>query len=418
MAHPTSAAHNFANRAPPTATSNRPVRVLLIEDDQDDYILTRDLLNEIDGERFDIEWVPDYEGAHAALVRQEHDVYLLDYRLGDHSGIEFLREAEALGCQAPVIVLTGQGSRDVDLEAMQAGAAYYLAKARIDAPLLERTIRYALQLRQVEDQVRRLNAELEERVHERTTQLEAANQELEAFSYSVSHDLRAPLRGISGFSKALMEDYAAQLDEQGQHYLKRINAAATRMGDLIADLLSLARVTRTEMTYRAVDLSALAQDILAELRNANPDRRIDLIVAPNITARGDALLLRTVMENLLGNAWKYTGKQPSARIEFGVLNAEFGIERVGPSASDTLSSELCALHSPVFFVRDDGAGFDMKYAARLFGAFQRLHNSREFEGTGVGLATVQRIVRRHGGRVWAEAAVGRGATFYFTLPPV
>jgi signal transduction histidine kinase len=271
-------------------------------------------------------------------------------------------------------------------------------------------------LRQVEDQVRRLNAELEERVHQRTTQLEAANQELEAFSYSVSHDLRAPLRGISGFSKALMEDYAAQLDEQGQHYLKRIDTAAAHMGDLIDDMLSLARVTRTEMTYRAVDLSALAQAVAAELRKTNPDRRVDLTIAPNITAQGDERLLRIMMENLLGNAWKYTSKQPSAHVQFHATTMG-ALQSKATDFSPTTDLSSVKSEARVFFVRDDGAGFDMKYADRLFGAFQRLHTSREFEGTGIGLATVQRIIRRHGGRVWAEAAVGRGATFYFTLPP-
>jgi len=236
--------------------------------------------------------------------------------------------------------------------------------------------------------------DLEQRVIDRTAQLEEANKELGAFSYSVSHDLRGPLRSIDGFSQALLEDYVEQLDAQGQNYLHRVRAASQRMAQLIDDLLMLSRMSREEVQREMVDLSALARSIVAELTDADAQRRVEACVSEGVSATGDPRLLRVVLENLLRNAWKFTGKHDSARIEFGVSQSN---------------------GKPVYFVRDDGAGFDMAYMDKLFGAFQRLHAATEFEGTGIGLATVQRIIHRHGGRVWAEAEVGKGATFHFTL---
>jgi signal transduction histidine kinase len=234
----------------------------------------------------------------------------------------------------------------------------------------------------------------EEEIRTSNQQLEVANKELEAFSYSVSHDLRAPLRSIDGFSQALLEDYAEKLDEEGKDYLLRVRASTQRMGELIDDMLNLSRVTRREMRRERVDLSAMAHALAAKLQQSAPDRQVDFVIADGLSAEGDARLLRIVMDNLLGNAWKYASKHPRARIEFGFA------QNNGQSA---------------YFVRDDGAGFDMAYADKLFGAFQRLHRQTEFSGTGIGLATVQRIMHRHGGRVWAEGEVEKGATFYFTL---
>lgn len=235
-----------------------------------------------------------------------------------------------------------------------------------------------------------------QKVQAANQQLKAANQELEAFSYSVSHDLRAPLRSIDGFSQALLEDYAGQLDDQAKDYLSRVRTATQRMGFLIDDMLTLSRVTRAEMQSEVVDLSALATALLAEFQQSEPEHKVDWLVEPGLVAKGDAQLLRIALLNLLGNAWKFTGKTAQARIEFGALHNAEGVWE--------------------FFVRDNGAGFDMAYADKLFGAFQRLHSEREFSGTGIGLATVQRIVRRHGGQVRGEGALGQGATFYFTLP--
>jgi signal transduction histidine kinase len=304
-----------------------------------------------------------------------------------------------------------------------------------------------------QEALRRLNAELEQRVRERTAQLEAANKELEAFAYSVSHDLRAPLRGIDGWSLALVEDCADQLDARGRERLDLVRAEAQRMGRLIDDLLQLSRVTREQMELEPMDLSALAQSIAAALRQSEPARRVEFVIAPGIVAHGDAKLLRIVLENLLGNAWKFTSQQPQARIEFGAIPSvecqvssdgrsdEWRVTSAGTSAEwrvtsaekkpavvspSTFSHQPLTMNlqpstinsqpSPVYFVRDNGVGFDMAYAGKLFAPFQRLHKASEFPGTGVGLATVQRIIHRHGGRVWAEAEVGQGATVFFTMP--
>jgi PAS domain S-box-containing protein len=244
--------------------------------------------------------------------------------------------------------------------------------------------------KQAEAQIQALNTALAQRA----AALEAANRELEAFSYSVSHDLRAPLRSIDGFSLALLEDYGPQLEGDAQDYLHRVRAAAQRMALLIEDLLDLSRVARSELRWEKVALSDLAEDIARELQQAEPQRVAAFVIQPQVTAQGDARLLRLVLENLIGNAWKFTARQPEAIIEFGA--------RAEPDGQ-------------VFYVRDNGAGFDMAYAQRLFGAFQRLHDQHEYAGTGIGLATVQRIIHRHQGRVWAESQVGAGATFYFTL---
>ncbi len=306
-------------------------------------------------------------------------------------------------------ILDDFASEKTQLEAAQGAMVNILDDFSEEKGRLEETQRAVLNIlddfETEKSKVELANQQLEKEIEERkrveaqiqgvNTELLAANKELEAFSYSVSHDLRAPLRGIDGFSLALLEDYADKLDQDGRDYLHRVRAGTQRMGILIDDLLNLSRVTRTEMRLEKTDLGAIARSVAVELQKTQPERRAEFRVAEGLDAFVDSHLIRITLENLLGNAWKFTSKRESACIEFGKTGCN---------------------GSPAYFVRDNGAGFDPAYADRLFGAFQRLHDKNDFPGTGVGLATVQRIIHRHGGRIWAESAVEKGATFYFTLP--
>jgi PAS domain S-box-containing protein len=235
---------------------------------------------------------------------------------------------------------------------------------------------------------------IEQELERRAAELESSNAELERFAYAVAHDLRAPLRTISSFSQLLLEDHAGGLDEEGEDYLRRVGNAGRHMAQVMDALLDLSRIARGEMRHEEVNLSSLVEDIAAELKRGQPDRRVEFAIQGDLVAEGDRRLLRLALENLLGNAFKFTAKKPEARIEFGATDQD---------------------GAPAYYVRDNGAGFDQAYAGKLFGAFQRLHDQDEFDGVGIGLAAVARVVRRHGGRVWAEGEVGRGATFYFTL---
>jgi PAS domain S-box-containing protein len=248
--------------------------------------------------------------------------------------------------------------------------------------------------KRAEDEVHRLNDVLERRVRERTAELETINTELASFSYSISHDLRGPLRGIDGFSQALLEDNKETLDGKSQDYLRRVREAAQHMGHLIDDLLKIARISKSEIQHKSVDLSAEARGVFESLQEQYPERSVEATVQEGLLAGRDARLIRILMEHLLGNAWKFTMREEKPRIEFGSFIKE---------------------GETIYFVRDNGVGFDMAYIGKLFGTFQRLHTLDDFPGTGVGLATVQRIINRHGGRIWAEGEVGKGATFYFTL---
>jgi len=428
-----------------------PATLLTIEDDG---IVRRGFCTYLTDSGFRVLEAGDGLEGLEVFRRERPDLVLTDLRMPGLDGLAVVAALQAESPETPVIVVSGAGQLEDAIAAVRRGAWDYVTKPVADLGALELTVNRALErarllrenrlyqerleqlveersaqlraanaelraaldqlqaqhedlqakdqgLQQAAEEIRRFNVELERRVDDRTAelsartaQLQAANKELEAFSYSVSHDLRGPLTRIANFSELLQEDYADRLDAKGLHYLQRIGVACQHMSQLINDLLNLARVARSEMHYQAVDLAALAQAIVDDLRGTQPDRRVEFVCASPLSATADPNLMRVLLANLLHNAWKFTSKHPAARIEMGQ------VEHGG---------------KPAYFVRDDGAGFDMEQASRLFGAFQRFHSAADFDGTGVGLATVQRIVHRHGGQVWAQSVVEQGTTVYFTL---
>ncbi len=386
-----------------------PKRILAV-DDSETYLDVVTSALRSDG--YDVVPVHSGEEALQMLAVQPVDCILLDFIMPGLSGKETCRRIKAAPFvrDIPLIMLTALETHETMLDSLSAGADDYIAKsselevirarvrAQIRRKLLEdetRRIREQLLRRELDAAEARAARELAETRAALIDELERKNRELEAFSYSVSHDLRAPLRSIDGFSNQLLSKHAEQLDGVGLDSLRRVRAAAQRMGELIDDMLQLSRVSNLGLKIGQVDLSALAHTVLALLAEAEPARTVERFVHDGMVVRGDARLLRVALENLLGNAWKFTSKQVHTRIEVGAELQE-GV--------------------PIYFVRDNGAGFDMEYAGKLFQPFQRLHSQRDFAGTGIGLATVQRIADRHGGRVWAHGELDRGATFYFTLP--
>lgn len=346
-----------------------------------------------------------FHGKSLGAVYLDSDLAETNRRLKEYAGIALAVLLASLGAAFFVSTVFRKAVADpiVNLAALARDVTQsrnYSARARPTgrrdevASLIDALNEMLEQIQKRDRALQEAHGELERRVEERTAQLTHANHELESFSYSVSHDLRAPLRSIDGFSQALLEDCEPQLDAAGKDYLRRIRGSTQRMGVLIDDLLSLARVSRAKIEKRSVDASALAASIVAHLRERDPGRNVEVQIEEGVQAWADPGLLAVVLENLLNNAWKFTSKRDRAFIEFG----------------KSRNNGACP-----YFVRDNGAGFDPKYADRLFGAFQRLHPMTDFPGTGVGLATVQRIIARHGGAVWAESGVDRGAAFYFTL---
>jgi signal transduction histidine kinase len=340
------------------------------------------------------------------LLTHEFAVILLDVKMPEMDGFEtaaLIRQRDK-SRHTPILFLTAADNSPAHaVRGYAVGAVDYLVKPVVPefvrskvavfvelakkSELLRRQTRLLVESEQAALELAETRAEL-------VRDLEHKNRELESFSYAVSHDLRAPLRRIDSFSRAILESQAEKLDEPGRRYLERVREASQQMSQLIDDVLYLSRVTRADLREQDVDLSALANLILARLQETEPARKVETKIRPGVVVTGDGQLLRIALENLLENAWKFTSKLAESRIEFGVTQA---------------SGE------PTYFVRDNGAGFDMTYADRLFGPFQRLHAQGEFPGSGIGLATVQRIIHRHGGRVWAEGLIGQGATFQFTL---
>jgi signal transduction histidine kinase len=373
-----SASASSVERAPLGQSGSRP-RVLVVDDNPE----VREYMASLLAAHYEVTTAVDGQAALEALETQSPDIVVSDVMMPRVDGVGLVRalRANVVTRQLPVILLSARAGEEATIEGLDAGADDYLVKPFSARELLARA---------------RTHVELARMRRAWTEELERANRELEAFSYSVSHDLRAPLRAIDGFATALVEDYGSGLDDGAKAFLDRITSNVRRMNALIADLLELSRISRASVARRVVDLSALCAEITTELHQSHPERSVELEIAPGLSASADPALLRVMLVNLIGNAWKYTTRTPAPRIEIGSAQADAG--------------------APVFFVRDNGAGFDMTYAHRLFTPFQRLHDAKQFEGTGVGLAIVQRIVQRHGGRAWAQAAPDRGATFFISLP--
>jgi signal transduction histidine kinase len=400
------------------ATLDAPVKILLV-DDQPENLLSAGAVLESLGQ----EVVLAESGREALRHLLDHDfaVILLDVMMPEMDGFEtaeLVRQRERSRL-TPIIFLTALGRSEEHMRrGYDLGAVDYMTKPFVPEILRSKVSvfvelhRKSVLLEQQSELLARRNAELQEAIERssqaeeeikalnrhlerRLDELDQVNRELEAFSYSVSHDLRGPLSRIAGFSKALLELHAGQLNDEGRVFLHRIDNSSRRMCELVEDLLNFSRLTRVEMNATDVDLSEVTASLAGELQARDPDRVVEFDIAPDVSAFCDPALMRAAIANLLENSWKFTRKHATARIEFGEL--------AGPEGS-------------VYFLRDDGAGFAMTEAPRLFSPFQRLHKASEFEGTGIGLAMVERIVRRHGGRIWAEGEIERGAAFYFTLP--
>jgi hypothetical protein len=370
------------------------LRVLLVEDNPADAYLIREALAERRDEPFDLETVNTLQTGLQRLNKGGIDAMLLDLGLPDSFGAETFMRAKARALGVAIIILTGVKDDSLALKLVQGGAQDFVAKVDVSGNNLTRAILYAVERARLELEFRKLNVELEQRVKDRTAELEASNRELEAFSYSVSHDLRAPLTTLIGFAELLMLKNQAGLDAAGQKYLSRIQESAFRMSHLIDNLIRLARVSRQGPKRQKVAFRSLLDEVLRDLESQAENRTIEWRIGALPVVDCDHGLMKQVLTNLLSNAVKYTRPRETAVIEIG---------------------EKIVDGERAFFVRDNGVGFDMKDAKKLFVPFQRLHREEDFEGTGIGLATVQRIVEKHKGRVWVESQAGAGTTFFFTL---
>lgn len=370
------------------------LRVLLVEDNAGDARLIQESLAEASDQSFDLEIAETLRAGLQRLHLGGIDAMLLDLALPDSFGMETFVRARAQALGVAIIVLTGLDEDSLALKLVQGGAQDFVAKVDVSGNNLTRAILYAVERERLEQEFRKLNLQLEQRVKDRTAELEATNRDLEAFSFSVSHDLRAPLIKLIGFADLLETKCSAQLDPQGAKYVARIHEAAFKMSHLIDDMLRLAKVGRQGLHKKEVPLRSLVDEVVAELGTEIEKREIEWRITALPVIDCDYGLMKQVLANLISNAVKYTRPREEAIIEIGQMTVE---------------------GQTVFFVRDNGVGFDMKLAGKLFAPFQRLHQDHEFEGTGIGLATVQRIIEKHRGRIWAESESGRGSTFFFTI---
>ena len=388
----------------------KELNILLVEDNEGDERLIRELLGEQKLIRFNIEKASSLKESEGKISNNKFDVILLDLGLPDSSGLETLIKLITLfPGLATIIILTGLNDTETSLKAVNNGAQDYIIKGQVDSEILLKSIIYSFERsrlnnelktqiearKHAEMEIMKLNSELEDRIRSRTAQLEFVNLELEAFSHSVSHDLRAPLRHINGFAEILKEEFYSQLPEKARTYLDTISDAAKKMNRLIDDLLNLSRTNRTQLKRSTLKMNQVLDDALSEVRPLLENRNVDFKISSLPEVSGDYNLLRMVWINLLDNAIKYTRNKREAiiQIDYKIEKKEF-----------------------IFCISDNGVGFDMQYADKLFGVFQRLHAVDEFEGNGIGLSNVRRIISRHGGRTWAEAEVDKGAAFYFSLP--
>jgi len=364
---------------PATNMSETHLNVLLVDDDEDDYVVTRDLLLEAERSRFSLDWLDTYDAALDAVRLDRYDVYLFDYRLGQRNGLELLQEALKQGCRQPIILLTGLGDHDIDIAAIKAGAADYLIKGQIDTPLLERSILHAIERKQAEAHQQQLLRELE-----------SANQDLKDFAYIVSHDLKAPLRGIGSLADWLSMDYADQLDEEGQEMLQLLKGRVKRMNDLIDGVLQYSRVGRIREESVKVDLNQIVADTIDAIA---PPENIEIAVATELpTIMGEKTRIQQVFQNLLSNAVKYMDK-PQGEIRIWCIESEQFWQ---------------------FSIADNGPGIAEKHFDKIFQIFQTLVPRDEQDSTGVGLALVKKIVELYHGKIWLDSKMGSGTTFHFT----
>ncbi|MBF0195726.1 MAG: response regulator [Magnetococcales bacterium] len=398
------------------STEIKRPKILTIDDEPGIRETFRDFLEDLDYEVFEGE-----NGRHGLEIFSEvkPDLVLLDLRMPELDGMEVLTILKEKSPDTPVIIVSGTGVIGDAIQAINLGAWDYLLKPVVDMGILRHSVEKVLDraklllqnrayqenletqvnirtedLHKANAEINELNKELEDRVAQRTMELTAANKELESFAYTVSHDLRAPLRAINNFSQIILEEYSDKIDSEGKTYLSYLVEGSNEMNALIDGLLMLSRSTRGEINKQKVNISNLVTEIIKANKILEPERDVIYDVMPNISAMCDPHLIKTLLENLIGNAWKYTRTTVNSHIKFGETKSSRGT---------------------TYFIKDNGAGFDMEYANKLYQPFQRLHKVSEFDGTGIGLATVQRIIHRHGGNIWAEAEVGKGATFYFTL---